>query len=122
MLAGTMLLQKREFSPESKIRQRVGFVNAPVVPDCFAEKNKTAIDNKFSFNTTARKRELVPREWIAPRDPVFRQEMEIEPGMKDFVLKPKKERMENPNNISVFNNKPNFITKREQKKRDEQIA
>ena len=80
-LAGKMSLQKREFSPESKLRQRNGFVSAATVPDCFEEKKRTAIDNKYSFNTHTKKKELIPREWVNPKDPVFRKEMEIEPGM-----------------------------------------
>ena len=108
-----MSLNKREFSPESKLRQRHGFVSATVVPDCFAEKNKTAIDNKYSFNLHTKKQELIPRDWVPPKDPVFRKEMEIEPGTKDFELRPKKHQIDNPNNLSVFADRPKFITEKE---------
>lgn len=68
---------------------RKGFVNTVVMPDCFHEKNRTAVDNKYAYNTITKKKELLPREWQAPKDPVFRKEAEIEPGMQDFILRPK---------------------------------
>lgn len=121
-LAGTMSLQKREHSPESKMRQRHGFVSAAVVPDCFAEKNRTAVDNKYSYNIQQKKKELIPREWAAPKDPVFRKEMEIEPGMKDFELRPKKHQMENPHNLSVFSDRPKFLVEKEREIHEKMVA
>ena len=79
------------------------------MPDVFHEKVRTAIDNKYSYNTTTRRKELLPREWQAPKDPEFRKEAEIEPGMHDFILRPKTIQMENPHGLSVFNTRPKYI-------------
>mgnify|MGYP006952886194 CR=1 FL=1 len=108
-LAGAMSLRKREHSPESMIRKRAGFVNPVVVPDVFHEKVKTAIDNKYAYNMATRSKELLPREWVPPREPEFRKEAEIEPGMHDFVLRPKALPLENKHGLSVFNSKPKYI-------------
>ena len=108
-LAGAMSLRKREHSPESMIRKRAGFVNPVVVPDAFHEKVKTAIDNKYAYNMATRSKELLPREWVPPREPEFRKEAEIEPGMHDFVLRPKALPLENKHGLSVFNSKPKYI-------------
>lgn len=108
-LAGTMSLRKRVHSPESKIRMRTGFVNTVVMPDCFHEKVRTAIDNKYAFNTSTRTKELLPREWVPPTDPEFRKEAEIEPGMQDFILRPKVVPLENRHGLSAFNTKPKYI-------------
>lgn len=117
-LAGTMSLQKREHSPESKIRMRNGFVNTVVMPDCFHEKVRTAIDNKYAFNTTTRKKELLPRDWVPPTDPEFRKEAEIEPGMHDFILRPKAIPLENKHGLSAFNNKPKYIEEKRRANED----
>lgn len=37
-----MALKTRKLSPESKIRQRKGFVTATRVPDCFEDKSSLA--------------------------------------------------------------------------------
>lgn len=84
-----------------------------MVPDVFHEKVKTAVDHKYSFNLTTRRRTLIPRDWLPPKDPVFREEFEVQPGRADFNLRPRKLQMENPHNLSVFQVKPKYIAERE---------
>jgi len=100
------------------IRKRSGFVNPVVVPDVFNEKVKTAIDNKYAFNLTTRSRELLPREWVPPTDPEFRKEAEIEPGMHDFILRPKEIPLENKHGLSVFNTKPKYLDEKRRANED----
>ena len=42
MLAGTMTLNQRQKSPQTKIRERNGFVTATMVPDCGLDKLRLA--------------------------------------------------------------------------------
>ena len=83
------------------------------MPDVFSEKKRTATDHKYTFNLTTRKRELIPRDWIPPKDPVFREDYEVPPGLPDFNLRPKKHKIDNPFNLSVFVDKPKFIVDKE---------
>ena len=48
--------------------------------------------------------------------------MEIEPGMKDFELRPKKHEIENPHNLSVFADRPKFITDKERELNEKYLA
>ena len=59
---------------------------------------------------------------MPPKDPVFRKEMEIEPGMRDFELRLKKHQIENPHNLSVFSDKPKFITEKAREIHEKQLA
>ena len=54
-------------------------------------------------------------EYENPKNPVFRDEKEIEPGMKDFELRFKVDPMENPNFISVFDKLPKYHAERAKK-------
>lgn len=49
-LAGTVALNMRQMSPQSKIRQRKGFVTATMVPDNFDYKTAKAIDEMYKFD------------------------------------------------------------------------
>ena len=82
-LAGTMALKRREKSPETKIKEK-GFYTKKVVADCFAEKNRTALDNMKKFNLTTRKYEPKNLEYQQPVPHEHRDLMEIERGMTDF--------------------------------------
>jgi len=48
--------------------------------------------------------------------------MEIEPGMRDFELRLKKHQIENPHNLSVFSDKPKFITEKAREIHEKQLA
>ena len=82
-LAGTMALRRREKSPETKIKER-GFYTKKVVPDCFAEKQRVALDNMKNFNLTTRRYEMKNLEYQEPKPHEHRDLMEIEKGMTDF--------------------------------------
>lgn len=82
-LAGTMALKRREKSPETKIKEK-GFYTKKVVADCFAEKNRTALDNMKKFNLTTKKYEPKNLEYQQPVPHEHRDLMEIERGMTDF--------------------------------------
>lgn len=56
-----------------------------------------------------------PNEYSPPKDPVFRQEKEIERGMIDFHLRVKPEPMPNPHGLSVFEQRPKFLVDRDKK-------
>ena len=62
-------------------------------------------------------------EYENPKEHVFRTEKEIEPGMKDFELRFKVDKIDNPNFISVFDKLPRFHADRERKiqKENEEI-
>jgi len=101
-------MSKRVASPESRIRERKGFVTAAVVPDCFKQKNIIAADNMHGFNQQTKKRELLSQEYVPPKDHKFRDEKEIERGMQDFLLRSKLPLMENPHGLSAFAEKPKY--------------
>jgi hypothetical protein len=112
-LAGTMSLKSRVKSPQSRIRERKGFVTATMVPDVFADKNRKAIDEK---NTVDKKTgTLIPiiNEYVAPKAYKFRDEFEVELGMKDFLLRTKPPAIDNPKGLSVFAARPKYITDKE---------
>lgn len=112
-LAGTMSLKKRVISPQSKIRERKGFVTATMVPDVFADKNRKAIDEK---NTKDKKTgQLIPiiSEYVQPKAYQFRDEFEVEPGKSDFLLRTKPPAINNPKGLSVFAARPKYITDKE---------
>ena len=101
-LAGTMALGARKLSPQSKIRQRNGFVTATRVPDVFEDKSRLA---KGAFNKLNKKTGvMVPEsnEYSPPKAHVFRVEKEIEQGMKDFATRVKPVAIENPHGLSAF--------------------
>jgi len=50
MLAATLSLSKRTISPQTKIRQRNGFVTSLTVPDCTEAKKETAFDNRCGYD------------------------------------------------------------------------
>jgi len=123
-LAGTLTLLKREKSPQTKIRERKGFVTAMTVPDVFADKVKIAEDtlNRIDRKTGVK----IPHvnEYDPPKDHKFRDEAEIEIGMNDFMLPPRihAPAMENPHGLSVFAQRPKFITDKEKAKAEQQEA
>jgi hypothetical protein len=112
-LAGTMALKNRAISPQSKIRERKGFVTATMVPDVFADKNRKVIDEKNRVDKATGKLIPIVSEYVAPKDPKFRDEFEVEPGKKDFLLRTKPPAIDNPHGLSVFASRPKFITDKE---------
>jgi hypothetical protein len=52
-------------------------------------------------------------EYLDPKNHVFREEKEIELGMKDFELKVGKIEIENPHGLSVFEKKPKYLIDKE---------
>ena len=121
-LAGTMSLRARQYSPQSKIRQRKGFVTATKVPDCF---NAKVTVEKFNNNLVSKrtgKSESLRVEYSPPKAHKFRDEVEIEPGMSDFALRFKVDKMDNPHALSVFAARPRFITDKEKSKMEQQEA
>lgn len=114
-LAATMALSKRTASPQSRIRERAGFVTATRVPDVFADKCKKGVDDMTVYSKKHGMRVPKVQEYENPKDPVFRVEKEIEPGMKDFELRFKPDPMDNPHFLSVFDKKPKYHTDRAKK-------
>ena len=55
-LAGTMSLRNRSVSPQTRIRERNGFVTAQTVPDCLEEKKRVAFDNRCGWDKTRNRR------------------------------------------------------------------
>ena len=110
-----MALMNRTKSPSQKIMERVGTVTATRVPDVFEDKCKKANKDMTVYESSMRQR--VPRvnEYDNPKKPVFRDEKEIEPGMKDFELQFKPDSMENPSFISVFDKLPRYHADRARK-------
>jgi hypothetical protein len=78
------------------------------VPDVFEDKCRKATKDLTVYDKSMRQR--VPRlnEYENPKKPVYREEKEIEPGMKDFELRFKPDPIENPNFISVFDKLPRY--------------
>lgn len=103
-----MALSRRTTSPQSKIRERVGFVTATRVPDVFEDKCKKGHNDMTVYNPQVHYRVPKVQEYENPKDPVFRDEKEIEPGMKDFELRFKPDPMENPHFLSVFDKLPRY--------------
>lgn len=58
-LAGTMALNMRQMSPQSKLRQRKGFVTATMVPDNFALKNEKALDEMYKKDPKTKEKTLI---------------------------------------------------------------
>ena len=112
-LAGTMALKAREKSPQTKIRERNGFVTATRVPDCFEDKlaSAKALNNKYDKKSQS----MVPvqNEYVMPAAHKFRDEFEVEIGMKDFLLRTKPPKIDNPHFLSVFDKKPKYHAERE---------
>ena len=54
-------------------------------------------------------------EYERQKNPVFRVEKEIEPGMKDFELRFKVDPIENPHFLSVFDKLPKYHADRNRK-------
>jgi hypothetical protein len=116
-----MSLKKRITSPQTKIRERKGFVTATMVPDCFADKNRKAIDE---MNTKTKSGVLVPilNEYFASKAHKFRDEFEVEVGMVDFLLRTKPPIMDNPKGLSVFAARPKYITDKEKETAEKELA
>jgi hypothetical protein len=55
-------------------------------------------------------------EYSDPKNHIFRDEKEIEIGMKDFELRVGKINIENPHGISVFEKRPRFLIEKEKEK------
>jgi hypothetical protein len=93
-----------------------------MVPDVFADKNRKAIDEK---NTVDKKTgTLIPiiNEYVAPKAHKFRDEFEVELGMKDFLLRTKPPTIDNPKGLSVFAARPKYITDKEKQMAEKQEA
>jgi hypothetical protein len=62
-LAGTIALNMRQMSPQSKIRERKGFVTATRVPDNFDYKNDKAIDEMYKVTKKTGEKTLITKEY-----------------------------------------------------------
>jgi hypothetical protein len=109
-------------SPQSKIRERKGFVTATRVPDNFAYKNKKAIDEMYKVDKKAGSKTLITREYENPKAHKFRDELEIEPGMKDFTLRVRPPQIDNPHNLSVFAARPKYLTDKAKVQEEAKLA
>ena len=115
-----MSLRSRKMSPQSKIRERNGFVTSKVVPDCFEAKKSKALDDMHAFDLKTNTSFLLSQHYKPPKPHRFRDEVEIEPGMVDFMLRSKPPGIENPNGLSVFCDKPKYIS--DKRRAEEQKA
>ena len=115
-----MALQTRKMSPQSKIRERNGFVTATRVPDCFEDKAALAQSFYSRPDRATKQRVPVPNEYAAPQDPVFRDEKEIVAGMVDFHTRVKLDPMLNPHGLSVFASKPKYLVDADTKRQREE--
>ena len=88
------------------------------MPDCFAAKKAHAFDNMHGFNLTTKKKELLSQEYEDPKAHQYRDLKEIVPGMKDFVLRPKIDQIDNPKGLSAFTEKPKYIADKEKELMD----
>ena len=120
MLAATMSLKTRKMSPQSKIRERKGFVTASRVPDCFEDKANLAKSLLMKKDRATGMFRPRVNEYSPPRDHVFRQEKEIERGMIDFHLRVKPEPIPNPKGLSAFEQRPKYQVEYEKKRWQEQ--
>ena len=84
ILCATMALKNRVASPQTKIKERHGFVTAAKVPDCTDEKKRIAYDQMLGFNLKTRKREMMSQEYSPKKDHKFREDIELAQGAKDF--------------------------------------
>ena len=102
-----MSLSKRVMSPLSKLRQTRGLITLKKVPDNFEVKNAAAKQEykKLGF------------QYQQPQEHVFRNTdpgVVLAFGQKDFSLQLKNPPpIENPNNLSVHNPLPRFISDKE---------
>jgi hypothetical protein len=76
-------------------------------------KKETAFDNRCGYDKARKRRIQLSQDYANPKDPKFRPGFEIEPGMKDFNLRPKIDVFENPHGLSVFAARPKFLTDKE---------
>jgi len=83
------------------------------VPDCFEDKSKLAINLTNTFDKKTGEREPKVNEYSPPKPHKYRDEAEIELGMKDFITRVQVDPIENPHGLSVFAQKPKFITDKE---------
>lgn len=60
MLAGTMMLNKRTVSPQTKIKERNGFLAGQRMPDTFQAKKEHAIDKLYGFDLRSKTKEKLP--------------------------------------------------------------
>jgi hypothetical protein len=81
-------------------------------PDCFAAKKVAAKDRKYGFNQQTKKSELLGQEYEDPKAHEFRDLKEIVAGDKDFELRPRAARMENPFALTAFAEKPKYERER----------
>lgn len=113
MLAGTMQLNKRTVSPQTKIKERNGFLAGQRMPDCFQAKKEHANEKLFGFDLRSKTKEKLPQEYNDPKPHQYRDLKEIIPGTKDFELRFKVDPIDNPKGLSVFADKPKFIVDKE---------
>lgn len=93
-----------------------------MVPDIFADKNRKAIDEMNTKNKKTGALTPILNEYVAPKPPKFRDEFEVEPGMKDFLLRTKPPMIDNPKGLSVFAARPRYITDKEKEVAEKQKA
>ena len=78
MLAGTMTLNQRQKSPQTRIRERNGFVTATMVPDVSLDKQRLARKNMNDVVNGVK----IPKvdEYVVPKDYQFRKDTELDFG------------------------------------------
>lgn len=88
-LAGTMSLKTRTISPQSRIKERNGFVTVPRVPLVNDDKKKEAKKKLNKWNKESGQFKPVPNEYSPPKPHQYREVYEVPIGQKDFVLRVK---------------------------------
>ena len=97
-------------------------MTATKVPDNFDLKNDKAIDEMYKKDAKTKEKTLITGEYQNPKAYKFREEIEIEPGMKDFMLRVRPPAIDNPHNLSVFAARPKFITDKEKQVAEAKMA
>lgn len=92
------------------------------MPDNFDYKTAKAIDEMYKVSKKTGEKTLITTEYENPKSHKFRDEVEIEPGMTDFMLRVRPPPIDNPHNLSVFAARPKFITDKEKQKEEEKLA
>lgn len=76
----------------------------------------------YKKDAKTKEKTLITGEYQNPKAYKFREEIEIEPGMKDFMLRVRPPLIDNPHNLSVFAARPKFITDKEKQVAEAKMA
>ena len=76
-------------------------------------KKDLAYDQMYGYNLKSKQTVKLPQEYDDPKPHEYRKMREILPGEADFNLRFKVDEIENPKGLSVFADKPKYITDKE---------